>query len=241
MVAQFSRVGFTTTKELKPNYEQLFAEIANVWGMEWPTPDVVYMPIWEDIVEWTPRFSRTYFVNCLVGWYWYDAQSRQLWSTLLGQQQAIQLATADEIIDLVYANRLSSSAIEQAFVCWQGAMFEPETTLELDVAKLFKEIPDVQSIYADKYLNRKRFLILTSNEKYDDALMDKLLSVEHELRLSHAEIAASFVYIPKLLESADEIVSRDSEIIYERGYDVIFVGSLMASGTEREASQATTW
>ena len=102
-------------------------------------------------------------------------------------------------------------------------MFEPETTLELDVAKLFKEMPDVQSIYTDKNLNRKRFLIMTPNGKYDDALMDKLLSIEHELRLSHTEIAASFVYIPKLLESADEIVSRDSKLLYERGYDVIFV------------------
>lgn len=239
MVAQFSRVGLKATKELKPNYEQLFADIVSVWGMEWPTPDVVYMPVWEDIVEWAARFSGTYFAKCLAGWYSYDAQSQQLWGTLLGKRQTMQVATADEIIDLGYANRLSSSAIERAFVCWRGAAFEPETALELDVAKLFKEIPDVQSIYTDEYLNRKRFLILTSNEKYDDTLMDQVLSVERELRLSHAETATSFVYIPKLLESADEIVPRDSKLIYERGYDVKSVGPLVASRTERETSQAT--
>ena len=63
---------------------------------------------------------------------------------------------------------------------------------------------------------------MTPNEKYDDALMDKLLSIKHELRLSHTEIAAGFVYIPKPLESAGEIVSRDSKLLCERVYGVIF-------------------
>lgn len=240
MVTQFSRVGLKTTKELKPSYEQLFADIVSVWGMECPTPDVVYMPVGEDIVEWAARFSGTYFAKCLAGWYSYDAQSQQLWGTLLDKRQTMQVATADEIIDLGYANRLASSAIEQVFVGWRGAECEIETALELDVAKLLKEITDVQSIYTDEYLSRKRFLILTSNEKYDDTLMDQLLSVERELRISHAETATSFVYIPKLLESPDEIVPRDSKLIYERGYDVKSVGTFVASGTERETSQATT-
>ena len=239
MVTQFSRVGLETTKELKPSYEQLFASIASVWGMECLTPDVVYMPVGEDIVEWAARFSGTHFAKCLAGWYSYDVQSQQLWGTLLDKRQTMQVTTADEIIDLGYANRLSSSAIERVFVCWRGAAFEPEIALELDVAKFFKEIPDVQSIYTDEYLNRKRFLILTSNEKYDDTLMDQLLSVERELRLSHAETATSFVYIPKLVESADEIVPGDSKLIYERGYDVKSVGPFVASGTKQETSQAT--
>jgi len=239
MVTQFAIVEFKTTKELKPSYKQLLAYIVSLWGMELPTLDVVYVPVWEDIIEWTTRLSGSYFAKSLAAWYSYDAQSQQLWGTLLGRQQAMEVVSIDEIIDIGYANHLSSSAIERAFVGWRGAAFEPETALELDVVKLFKEITDVQSIYTDEYLNRKRFLILTSNEKYDDTLMDQLLSVERELRLSHAEIAASFVYVPKLWESADEIVPRDSKLIYERGYDVKSVGPLVASGTERETSQAT--
>jgi hypothetical protein len=239
MMTQVSEVGFKTTKELKPSFEKLLADIVSVWGTEWSTPDVVYMPVWENIVERTARFTGTYFANCLAAWYSHDAQSQKLWSTLLGKRQTMQVATADEIIDIEYANRLSSYVIERAIVGWRGAEFEPEIALELDVVKLFKKIPDVQSIYTDEYVNRKRFLILTSNEKYDDPLMDQLLSLERELRLSHDEIAISFVYIPKLLDSGDEIIPRDSKLIYERGYDVKSAGPLVASGTERETSQAT--
>lgn len=239
MVVEFKRVTSPTSKTA---YQQLVAylEVVGV-GMEWPKADVVYTPASEIETEWIAEFSGAYLRNCATGWYLYDMQSQELWDTLLGKQYAFQVATTDEIIDLGYVNRLSRFAIAQALVCWRGARFDPEAELELEVAKRFKDVPEVQSIYTDIYVNRRRFLILTSNEKYDDALMDQLLSIEHDLRLSRAEAVASFVYIPKRLESADEIVSRDSKLIYERGHDVMFVSSPMASGTEREASQATAW
>jgi hypothetical protein len=237
MTAEFKIIASPISKT---NYQELLTCLKKVGArMEWPKADFVYTPTSEIEPEWIAGFSEAYLGNCAAGWYSYDVQSQELWHTLLGRQYAFQVATADEIIDLGYVNRLSRSAIEQALVCWHLAGFEPELELELEVVKHFKDVPEVQSVYTDIYLNRKRFLILTSNEKYDDALMDQLLSIEQDLRLSRAETAASFVYIPNRLESVDEIVSRDSKLVYERGHDVIFVGSLMASGTEREASQAT--
>jgi len=237
MVTQFSRLESKTVEEQRPRYEQLLTDIENLWEVRSPTFDVSHMTLLQDLLEWGATLSGPTFAECLAGWYSYDMQRQQLWYSLLRKRQTIQLTTADEIIDISYANSLSRSAIERAFVCFREAEFEPETVLELNVAKLFKEIPDVQSIYTDEYLNRKRFLILTSNEKYDDALMDRLLSVEQDLRISHAEVPASFVYIPRLLESEDGIVRRDSRLIYERGSDVKSISSFVASGTERETSE----
>jgi len=239
MVTQFSRRGSDTTEKLKPSYEQLLTEVKSLWEMRSPRFDVSYITLWEDVGERAATFSGPSFTSCLAGWYSYDVQRQQLWYALLGKRRTMQPTTADEIIDLSYADNLSRSAIERALLRLHEVEFEPETALELNVAKLFKEITDVQSIYTDEYLNRKRFLILTSNEKYDDALMDRLLSVEQELHVSYTEVPASFVYIPKLLESVDEIVRRDSKLIYERGSDVRSIGSFVASGAERETSQAT--
>lgn len=242
MLIEFKSVTPQAEGKNKLNYQQLLAYLEHIWvGIEWPRPDVVYIPTPESKAEWIVAPSSAYVANCLVGWSLYDEHSQRLWDTLMGEQLTVQVATSDEIINLGYMDCLSRHEIEHASLCWRGTRFDPEAELELDVSKHFKEVPEVQSVYTDKYLNGKRFLILTLNETYDDALMDQLLLIERELRLSHAETVASFVYIPKLVESEDEVVPRDSKLIYERGYDVIVVGPLVASRTEREAGQAIVW
>lgn len=242
MVIELRRAAAGINEETVLKYAQFRANLAFVNSeLDRSILDFVHIAVSESKIEWTIDLADTDYAKCLAGWYSYDMQNEQLWNILPSTQEAIQVATTDEIINLGYVNFFSRSQIEQALICWHEAMSDPEVELELELVKRFKEVPEVQSIHADKYLDRKRFLILTSNEQYDNALMDQLLSIEQELRTSHAETVASFVYIPKLMESTDEIVSRDSKLIYERGYDVIFASPFMASGTEREASQATAW
>jgi hypothetical protein len=116
---------------------------------------------------------------------------------------------------------------------------DTEEELELDVIRKYMLIPQVMLIYTDEYQERKRFLIFTSNNKYDDSLMEILLSNEYEIRLAFASIPASFEYIPRLADVTNEIVPQDAKLIYKRGYDVFLTSSYMAGWSQREVSKAS--
>ena len=132
----------------------------------------------------------------------------------------------------------SKEVFESVFSCSFGAERDRGTELESRVAKKFKDVPEVEAIYVDLYLDSKRFQILTSNSRYDDELMEKLLAIEFELKIEYRDITTSFDYIPRIYKSISEIVSGRSKLIYRRGYNVVFVGSFVAGATEREVSEA---
>lgn len=225
----------------KLDYPKIRAALAEVWRLsESVEPDVTWMPsaVEGETSTLTPR--KSYFDTCLlVSWSLHLQHSRQLWETWTSEYQAFQAATADALISFGYADRFSLREIQLSLACPPPPIVDKEAEIELEVAKSFKQVPEVQSIYTDFYLGGKKFLILTSNEAYDDALMDKLLLIEREILLSHPRDLPSFAYIPRLFALDEEAVPRDSKLIYKRNYDVIIGSPLVAGGTKREAGQAT--
>jgi len=155
------------------------------------------------------------------------------------QQSSITVSTStDDIVDYGYTKMCSKDIFEDVFSCSFEVEKDRETELESEVAKKFKDVPEVEAIYVDLYLDSRRFQILTSNSKYDDELMEKLLTIEYEMKIAYRDITTSFEYIPRIYENTNEIVSSRSKLIYRRGYNVVFVGTSMAGETEREVSEA---
>jgi len=154
------------------------------------------------------------------------------------KHDALTATTTDDIVDFGYVKISSKSIYESAFFCLFEAGYDRQTEFELEVVKKFKDVPEVEAIYLDLYLERKGFQILTSNDKYDDDLMDKLLAVECDIKFLHRDTLASFEYIPHIYEQTNEVIRSGSKLIYKRGYDVVLVSALMASGAEREISEA---
>lgn len=187
------------------------------------------------------RFSSNYICKCLSGWTLYELQGKQLWEAWLSkayQTHDILTASTDDIVDYGYIKMCSKGIFEDVFSCSFEVEHDRATELESKVAKNFKGVPEVEAIYVDLYLDSRRFQILTSNSKYDDELMEKLLAIEYELKIAYRDITTSFEYIPRIYENINEIVSSRSKLIYRRGYNVVFVGTSMASETEREVSEA---
>ncbi len=108
-----------------------------------------------------------------------------------------------------------------------------EFRIERKVIGIFEGIEQVFSIYSDEYLQRKRFLILTTNEKYDDELMNRLLISERNVRLQFKDVPLSFEYIPRLteFESLAQIFNPDVKLIWSRSLDGISTSSFATSTT----------
>jgi hypothetical protein len=85
------------------------------------------------------------------------------------------------------------------------------------VAQRFQAIPEVKSIFEGLVNGAKTFWIITSNETYDDMLMDRLLSLEEQTLDSYPGAKLSFEYIPAILiGSPEEKVSASATSIFER-------------------------
>jgi len=111
----------------------------------------------------------------------------------------------------------------------KGEEESSEFRIERKVIGIFERIEQVFSIYVDEYLQRKRFLILTVNEKYDDELMGQLLIAERDIRLQFKDIPLSFEYIPKLIGVLGQVVNANARLIWSRSIDGIFTSSLKTS------------
>jgi hypothetical protein len=196
--------------------------------------------------QYTSRFNIEYIKNCLIGWntvanqinnlQFFSFQRSKRWA----QTSTSDIKTSiDEIIGLSYANSIAKKYIWEVFNCEPELRRDTEEELELDVIRKYMLIPQVMLIYTDEYQERKRFLIFTSNNKYDDSLMEILLSNEYEIRVAFASIPASFEYIPRLADVTNEIVPQDAKLIYKRGYDVFLTSSYMAGWSQREVSKAS--
>jgi len=169
--------------------------------------------------------------KCLAVWRSHEHTSTSIWNAL-SIKRLSEFTTVDEVIDFIYADYVSRFKVCQTTACEWIRKPDPEAIIELEVVQQFKKVAQVQSIYTNTYMRRKQFLILTSNQKYDDQLMDQLLSIEYEFHL--AQIQARFVYIPRLFESPSEVVPRESKLIYERDLDVIIHSPLASGQTQRE-------
>lgn len=172
-------------------------------------------------------------LRCTAAWSLYDLQRSNLWDTMYWKQFLGENTTADVVIDIMYSSNLSRWDMSFALACPCGSAVDSEIQMEVDVAEEFKRVDEVVSIHSDEYMGRKRFLILLSKEKYDDALMGQLLSIEYDLRTKHSDLPASFVYLPRLFESPDEVMPQTAKLIYERDYDVFVASPFMASWAER--------
>ena len=113
----------------------------------------------------------------------------------------------------------------------KGGEESSEFHIERKVIGVFEGIEQVFSIYTDEYLQRKRFLILTTNEKYDDELMNRLLVAERDIRLKFKDVPLSFEYIPRLIECLGQISNPDVRLIWSRSLDGVSTSSSATSTT----------
>lgn len=194
----------------------------------------------------TSAFNIGHIEKCLVGWNIVTNQINNLWfsssqhSNRWTKTFTHDIKTSiDEIIGLSYANSISKKYIWEILNCRPELQRDIEEELELDVIRQYLLVPQVMLIYTDEYQERKRFLIFTSNNTYDDSMMDILLSIEHSIRLAFTSIPASFEYIPHLADVTNEIVPQDAKLIYQRGYDVFLTGTYVAGWAQREVSKAS--
>lgn len=186
--------------------------------------------------SWQTRFPEAYLSNCLYGWQIYERQKQELWNYVMKEKYGLVVVATDDIIDAEYAKLSSRNYMERSLYCFLEPVAEKDEELELEVAKKFKELDEVELIYVDTYMESKRFKIFTSNTRYDDQLMDKLLEIECEFKSIYRDLFPMFEYIPRIYNSVDEIVRKGSKLIYRRDYYVVFSGSSLASRKEREIS-----
>lgn len=140
-----------------------------------------------------------------------------------------------QVHNLVYIDDNATSKIDELLSCG----FRPRGTLddvELAAVRMFKDIPEVACVYSDDYMRRQRFLVMTTNQRYDDELMDRLIATEQRLR-ERTHVVATFDYIPRPLQHDTEIIPEGANLLYERGLDV-FIGSPFVARIEESATSA---
>lgn len=143
-----------------------------------------------------------------------------------------QLRTTLEPMQEEVFSLSSGALIRWAEFSTKGEEESIEVRIERKVIGIFEGIKQVFSIYTDEYLQRKRFLILTTNEKYDDELMGRLLIAERDIRLRFKHVPLSFEYIPKLVEALGQVLNPNAKLIWSRSLDVISTSSFAASTTQ---------
>lgn len=85
------------------------------------------------------------------------------------------------------------------------------------VAGLFGQISDVSAVYQAPLTDGILVWVFTDNPKYDDALMDRLLSIEDTILDSLPGIDISFRYVPSAFTDDNrEVVGNSARLILER-------------------------
>ena len=92
-----------------------------------------------------------------------------------------------------------------------------QARLEQMAVDKFSTIPEVEAVYRDKVNNRLSFWVFTSNDRYDDALMDMLITKEEEILDTYPQFVTSISFPPSVL-CADhrEVVGGTATVIFER-------------------------
>jgi hypothetical protein len=78
-------------------------------------------------------------------------------------------------------------------------MTELTGTITQAVIEAFSVIPEVEAIYCETVYSRVYFWIFTSNARYDDALMDRLIGCECEIIDEYVDTRMEFSFPPSVL------------------------------------------
>lgn len=73
---------------------------------------------------------------------------------------------------------------------------EPLSDMLLEVCARFASVPEVRSIYFQRYRDEIQFFVLLSVERYDGELMDRLIDIEYNLRIRYSSVVCEFFYPP---------------------------------------------
>jgi hypothetical protein len=85
-----------------------------------------------------------------------------------------------------------------------------------EIAKKFRRVKEVKSIYVQKYGEELQIFVLVSVEKYDDDLMDKLLDMEYDIRKRFPELVFEFFYPPANVSEKKDFIHPQAECIFSR-------------------------
>ena len=174
--------------------------------------------------------------KCLLGLRILDIQNKEFWPRI----SITGKTSLDAILNISYVTNSIKRKVWDFLGCDEFVEHPSRENIELDIANQFTSVPRVKCIYTDDYQGIKRFLIFTTNRKYDNELMEHLLSIEKDIRQSNT-MPLSFEYIPRLIDSPDDMLSKDAKLIYKRGYDVFVSGAYMAGWSQQEAGQTAAW
>lgn len=142
-----------------------------------------------------------------------------------------QLMTTSEPMREEVVSLSAGALIRWVDFLTKGEEESSELHIERKVIVVFEGIEQVFSIYTDEYLQRKRFLILTTNEKYDDELMNRLLTSERDIRLQFNSVPLSFEYIPKILDALGQVLNPNVRLIWSRSLDGVSTSAFATSTT----------
>jgi hypothetical protein len=85
-----------------------------------------------------------------------------------------------------------------------------------EIAKKFRRVKEVKSIYVQRYGEELQIFILVSVEKYNDDLMDKLLDMEYDIRKMFPELVFEFFYPPARVSEKKDFIHPQAECIFSR-------------------------
>jgi len=90
-------------------------------------------------------------------------------------------------------------------------------SLQRVAVELFEQIKAVSAIYQDEQENETILWVFTDNEKYDDELMDLLISQEEKLLDTFPESSILVRFVPSVLcQDHREVVGYSAQLILER-------------------------
>lgn len=86
------------------------------------------------------------------------------------------------------------------------------------IGRLFSSIPKVVSIYQDLKDNDDLvFWVFTSNERYDDELLDRLITLEMEIMRKYPLLQFVFWYVPApYFGNEKSVVGDTAQVIFTR-------------------------
>ncbi len=114
---------------------------------------------------------------------------------------------------------LSTPSPFESFSDWSDPIKEaiPSEALGQTAREVFTSIPEVEAIYQDKLEGETLFWVFINNEKYDDDLMELLISREEVLMDKHPVSHIWVRYIPLVLcYDPKEVVGNTARLVFTR-------------------------
>ena len=132
-----------------------------------------------------------------------ESRARDFWLEFACQYDATNMPSGSaihltrlgraQIMTVLTQVRLQSFPLGRV---WTPKAYEENMRLEQEVVGAYAPIEQVAMIYADHANSQEVFTLFISGERYDDALMDRLLDCEWSLRRRYGSRGLSFRYLP---------------------------------------------